>query len=75
MYSEGDIMRNVELVDPTSGRLSQLIRKVRNLVVRSTAAPDIILEDHVILTALLKVCMHVMYVCLHLGVNYRVQHF
>ncbi|WCJ22587.1 SNF7 family protein [Euphorbia peplus] len=54
MYSEGDILRNVDLVDPTSGRVSQLFRKVRNLVVRSSTTSDIMLEDHVILTALLK---------------------
>ncbi|XP_065859905.1 uncharacterized protein [Euphorbia lathyris] len=54
MYGEGDILRNVDLVDPTSGRISQLFSKVRNLVVRSSTTLDIMLEDHVILTALLK---------------------
>lgn len=56
MYSEGDVVRSVDFVDPTSGRLSQLFRKVRNLVVKSTTTLDLMLEDSVILTALLKVC-------------------
>lgn len=54
MYSEGDIMRDEDLVDPTSGRISQLFSRVRNLVVRSSTTPDIMLHDHVILTALLE---------------------
>lgn len=55
MYNEGDIVRNVDLVDPSSGRISQLFRKVRNLMVRSPVTPEIImLEDHLFLTPLLK---------------------
>ncbi|KAJ6338427.1 hypothetical protein OIU76_007987 [Salix suchowensis] len=55
MYNEGDIVRNVDLVDPSSGRLSQLFRKVRNLMVRSPVTPEIVmLEDHLFLTPLLK---------------------
>ncbi|KAG8653364.1 uncharacterized protein LOC110615567 isoform X2 [Manihot esculenta] len=54
MYCEGDVVRSVDFVDPTSGRLSQLFRKVRNLVVKSTTTLDLMLEDSVILTALLK---------------------
>ncbi|XP_050235896.1 uncharacterized protein LOC126685932 [Mercurialis annua] len=54
MYSEGEIIRNVDLVDATSGRLSQLIRKVRNLVIRSITSAELMLEDRVILTALLQ---------------------
>ncbi|XP_038682975.1 uncharacterized protein LOC119983364 isoform X2 [Tripterygium wilfordii] len=49
----GDLVRSVDLVDPRSGLLSHLFVKVRNLTFRS-AAPDIMLEDHVILTTLLK---------------------
>lgn len=56
MYSEGDITRTVDLVDPTSGRLSQLLRKVSNLIIRpTTTPPDVMSEERVILTALLKV--------------------
>ncbi|KAL1312848.1 hypothetical protein HN51_039430 [Arachis hypogaea] len=52
MYNEGDLTRIVDLADPTSGRLSQLFRKVSNLVARST--PDIMSEEFVILTSLLQ---------------------
>ncbi|MED6167993.1 hypothetical protein PIB30_008016 [Stylosanthes scabra] len=52
MYNEGDLTRIVDLADPTSGRLSQLFRKVSNLVARST--PDIVSEEFVILTSLLQ---------------------
>ncbi|EEF47153.1 charged multivesicular body protein 7 [Ricinus communis] len=54
MYTEGDIIRNVDVVDATSGRFSQLYRKVTNLVIRSTTTPDLLLEDNLILTPLLK---------------------
>ncbi|KAK7337603.1 hypothetical protein VNO77_18186 [Canavalia gladiata] len=53
MYNEGDITRTADLVDPTSGRFSQLVRKVSNLITRS-ATPDIMAESSVIVTALLK---------------------
>ncbi|MED6149801.1 hypothetical protein PIB30_066106 [Stylosanthes scabra] len=52
MYNEGDLTRTVDLADPTRGRLSQLFRKVTNLVARST--PDIVSEELVILTSLLE---------------------
>ena len=54
MYDEGDIVRSVDLVDLTSGRISQLFRKVRNLVLR-TSTPEVVCEDYVILATLLKV--------------------
>ncbi|CAK7348555.1 unnamed protein product [Dovyalis caffra] len=55
MFNEGDLVRSADLVDPSSGRLSQLFRKVRNLMVRSPITPEIImLEDHLFLTPLLK---------------------
>ncbi|CAL0302355.1 unnamed protein product [Lupinus luteus] len=53
MYNEGDITRTVDLADPTSGRLSQLFRKVSNLITRPSA-PDITSEECVIVTTLLK---------------------
>ena len=56
MYNEGDIIRSVDLVDPTSGRLSQLFRKVKHMMVRSTSA-EVMFEDHLILLPLLKVCI------------------
>ncbi|KAI9121438.1 hypothetical protein K1719_008471 [Acacia pycnantha] len=55
MYSEGDITKTVELVDPTSGRLSQLFRKVSNLIIRPTTAQETISEEPFILTTLLKI--------------------
>lgn len=54
MYNEGDITRTVDLPDPTSGRFSQLVRRVSNLIARP-ATPDIMAEQCVIVTALLKV--------------------
>ena len=56
MYNEGDITRTMDLADPTSGRISQLFRKVSSLITRST--PDIMSEEFVIVTALLKVISH-----------------
>ncbi|XP_061366279.1 uncharacterized protein LOC133309513 [Gastrolobium bilobum] len=53
MYNEGDITRTVDLVDPTAGRFSQLFRKVSNLITRP-ATPDIMAEECVIVTTLLK---------------------
>ncbi|OIV95333.1 hypothetical protein TanjilG_07489 [Lupinus angustifolius] len=53
MYNEGDITRTVDLGDPTSERLSQLLRKVSNLITRPSA-PDITSEECVIVTPLLK---------------------
>nr|CAN69261.1 hypothetical protein VITISV_004029 [Vitis vinifera] len=53
MYNEGDIIRSVDLVDPTSGRLSQLFRKVKHMMVRPTSA-EVMFEDHLILLPLLK---------------------
>ncbi|XP_027351715.1 charged multivesicular body protein 7 isoform X1 [Abrus precatorius] len=53
MYNEGDITRTVDLMDPTSGRFSQLVRKVSNLITRS-ATPDIMAEECIIVTSLLK---------------------
>jgi len=54
MYNEGDITRMVDLGDPSSGRLSQLVRRVSNLITRP-AAPDIMAEQRVVVTAMLKV--------------------
>ena len=56
MYNEGDIIRSVDLLDPTSGRVSQLFRKVKHMMVRSTSS-ELMLEDHLILLPLLKVCI------------------
>ncbi|XP_057965644.1 uncharacterized protein LOC131156186 isoform X1 [Malania oleifera] len=53
MYNEGDIVRSKDVVDPTSGRLSQLYRKVIHLLARSTPS-EIMLEDYVILLPVLK---------------------
>ncbi|XP_038681317.1 charged multivesicular body protein 7 isoform X2 [Tripterygium wilfordii] len=53
MYNEGDIVRSGDLVNPRSGRLSNLFVRVRNLTFRSSTR-DIMLEDHVVLTTLLK---------------------
>uniref|UniRef100_A0A2P2IHC0 Charged multivesicular body protein 7 n=2 Tax=Rhizophora mucronata TaxID=61149 RepID=A0A2P2IHC0_RHIMU len=54
MYCEGDVVRSTDIGDTRSGRLSQLLSKARNFIVRSIASPEAILEDHLVLTALLK---------------------
>ncbi|CAN1199898.1 Charged multivesicular body protein 7 [Linum perenne] len=54
MYNEGDIVPISSLVDPRSWRVSQLFRKVRNLMVRTAVSVDIMLEDHVVLVAVVK---------------------
>jgi len=54
MYNEGDITRPGDLVDPTSGRFSQLVRKMTNLLIRP-ATPDIMAEESVVLIPMLKV--------------------
>lgn len=54
MYNEGDITRRGDLVDPTSGRFSQLVRKMTNLIIRP-ATPDIMAEESVVLIPMLKV--------------------
>ncbi|XVF72856.1 hypothetical protein PTKIN_Ptkin12aG0154300 [Pterospermum kingtungense] len=55
MYNEGEIIRISDTVDPYSGRMSQLFWKVKGLVSRSTMTlQTILLEDHVVLTTLLK---------------------
>lgn len=55
MYNEGDLVRSADLVDPTTGRLSQIFRKVRNLMVRPMTTCQIMDEDLVILMSVLKV--------------------
>ncbi|KAJ0113355.1 hypothetical protein Patl1_00764 [Pistacia atlantica] len=54
MYNEGDIIRSADLVDPTSGRLSQLFRKVRSLMAGTMIPPEVLLKDHVIFATLMK---------------------
>lgn len=54
MYNEGDITRTGDLVDPMSGRFSQLVRKMTNLIIRP-ATPDIMAEESVVLIPMLKV--------------------
>ncbi|XP_022757712.1 charged multivesicular body protein 7 isoform X2 [Durio zibethinus] len=55
MCNEGEIIRNSDLADPFSGRISQLFWKVKGLLNRSTmTAESILLEDHVVVTTLLK---------------------
>jgi len=54
MYNEGDITRTADLADPSSGRFFQLVRRVSNLITRP-ATPDIMAEQRVIVTAVLKV--------------------
>ncbi|CAL5433713.1 unnamed protein product [Camellia sinensis] len=58
MYNAGDILRRGDLVDPTSGRLSQILRRVVHLVGLSRASTQVdIMEDHLILLPVLKVVL------------------
>lgn len=52
MYTEGDLVQRGDLVDPTSGRLSQLFRTMKQLMLKPTAPQNF--QDHVILLTLLK---------------------
>ncbi|KAF3436620.1 hypothetical protein FNV43_RR23712 [Rhamnella rubrinervis] len=54
MYNEGDLVRSADLVDPTTGRPSQIFRKVRNLMVRPMTTCQILDEHLVILMPVLK---------------------
>ncbi|XP_048333796.2 uncharacterized protein LOC125423484 [Ziziphus jujuba] len=54
MCNEGDIVRSADLVDPTAGRLSQIFKKVRNLMVRPITTCQIMDEDVIILLSVLK---------------------
>ncbi|CAI0470112.1 unnamed protein product [Linum tenue] len=54
MHNEGDIVPIWSLVDPRSWRVSQLFRKVRNVMGRTTLNVDIMLEDRVVIVALAK---------------------
>ncbi|GMQ00520.1 hypothetical protein CsSME_00047580 [Camellia sinensis var. sinensis] len=55
MYNAGDILRRGDLVDPTSGQLSQILRRVVHLVGLSRASTQVdIMEGHLILLPVLK---------------------
>lgn len=56
MHKGGDILRSGDLVDPTTGRFSQIFRRVVRVagLVRSSTPLDFT-EDHLILSTLLKV--------------------
>ena len=55
MYNEGEIVRCSDLMDPRSGRMSLLLRKFSNLMLRPTPSLQTLLEERLILTPLLKV--------------------
>ncbi|OVA16608.1 Snf7 [Macleaya cordata] len=51
MYNTGDILRHKDLVDPTTGRLSQLFKRVVNLIgVSRPSFPEEIIEEYLILS-------------------------
>ncbi|KAK7820515.1 charged multivesicular body protein 7 [Quercus suber] len=54
MYNEGEIVRCSDLMDPRSGRMSLLLRKFSNLMLRPTPSLQTLLQDRLILTPLLK---------------------
>ncbi|ESQ43868.1 hypothetical protein EUTSA_v10005996mg [Eutrema salsugineum] len=54
MHDEGDVVRISEVEDPGSGRLSRLLRRVRNLMVQPSVKPGEILENKLVIVPLLK---------------------
>lgn len=55
MHSEGDVVRFSDLDDPSSGRVSRLLRTVINLMVQQSLKPGEILETKLVIVPLLKV--------------------
>lgn len=60
MHSEGDVMRISDIDDPGSGRISRLLRTVRNLMVQQSVKQEDILESKLVLVPLLKVLLFVL---------------
>ncbi|KAK3026939.1 hypothetical protein RJ639_040345 [Escallonia herrerae] len=55
MFNAGDILRRGDLVDPTSGLMSNIVRRVVHLVGLSRSSTPVDLsDDHLILSTLLK---------------------
>ncbi|KAL1216239.1 hypothetical protein V5N11_018689 [Cardamine amara subsp. amara] len=54
MHNEGDVVRISDLDDPGSGRVSRLLKTMRNLVVQPSVKPGEILETELIIVPLLK---------------------
>lgn len=65
MYNEGEIVRVGDLVDPTSGRLSWILKKVRLLMSRPSNAEEA-LQENVVLSALLRVCLPLEFSTVHI---------
>ena len=55
MYNEGEIVLRSDLMHPRSDRMSLLMRKFSNLMLRPTPSLQTLLQDRLILTPLLKV--------------------
>lgn len=56
MYIEGDIIRRSDMLDPRSGQLSYLFKKLSNLMGASKKNPDSLLrDDYVVLACVLQV--------------------
>ncbi|KAF5207873.1 charged multivesicular body protein [Thalictrum thalictroides] len=54
MYNSGEILRKDDLVDPSSRRLSQLFKRVVNLIGMSTSSAPDFFEDSIILKTVLE---------------------
>ncbi|KAK1293014.1 hypothetical protein QJS10_CPB17g00837 [Acorus calamus] len=55
MYNDGDLLRSGDLVDPTSGQLFQIIRKLRSLMKNSKLSDrQEIVDEHLIIKPLLQ---------------------
>lgn len=55
MHSEGDVVRISDLDDPGSGRISRLLRIVRNVMAQPSTKVGDILENKLVVVPLLKV--------------------
>lgn len=55
MHSEGDVVRISDLDDPGSGRISRLLRIVRNVMAQPSTKAGDILENKLVVVPLLKV--------------------
>lgn len=56
MYTGGDIIRRSDMLDPRSGQLSYMFKKLSNLMGTSKKNPDSLLrDDYIVLACVLQV--------------------
>lgn len=58
MYNNGDILRSVDLMNSSGGRLYQMFKRVGHLIgISRSSTPQEIFEDRLILRTLLQACI------------------